>query len=56
MYNNVPGVDFARTSEARLNEFMAHLSARGVTVTVRRSRGADIAAACGQLANQKEAL
>lgn len=54
MYNNVPGVDFERTSEARLNEFMAHLSARNVTVTVRRSRGADIAAACGQLANQKE--
>ncbi len=55
MYNRVPGIDFERTSEARLNEFMAHLSERGVTVTVRRSRGADIAAACGQLANQKEA-
>lgn len=54
MYNSVPGIDFERTSEARLNEFMAHLSARGVTVTVRRSRGADIAAACGQLANQKD--
>jgi 23S rRNA (adenine2503-C2)-methyltransferase len=30
--------------------FLAELAARGVTVTLRRSRGADIAAACGQLA------
>jgi len=52
MYNHVPGVEFKCVSEAKLNEFMAQLSARGVTVTVRRSRGADIAAACGQLANQ----
>ncbi len=55
MYNSVPGIDFERTSEARLNEFMAHLSVRSITVTVRRSRGADIAAACGQLANQEKA-
>ena len=52
MYNNVPGVEFERTSEMQLNEFMAQLSARDVTVTVRRSRGTDISAACGQLANQ----
>lgn len=55
MYNNVPGTEFERTSEEQLDEFMAHLSKRGVTVTVRRSRGADIAAACGQLANQSQA-
>lgn len=54
MYNRVPGISFERTSEVRLNAFMAHLSTRGVTVTVRRSRGTDIAAACGQLANQGE--
>ncbi|MCY4159585.1 MAG: 23S rRNA (adenine(2503)-C(2))-methyltransferase RlmN [Bacteroidetes bacterium] len=52
MYNDVPGVDFERTSEARLNEFMSQLSTHGVTVTVRRSRGTDITAACGQLANR----
>lgn len=52
MYNRVPGVEFERTGEVQLNEFMAQLSARDVTVTVRRSRGTDIAAACGQLANQ----
>lgn len=34
----------------RIERFLAELSARGVTVTLRRSRGTDIAAACGQLA------
>ncbi len=52
MYNRVPGVEFRRTSEEQLNQFMDDLSSRGVTVTVRRSRGEDIAAACGQLANE----
>ena len=52
MYNNVPGLEFERTGETELNQFMAFLSSRGVVVTVRRSRGTDIAAACGQLANQ----
>jgi 23S rRNA (adenine2503-C2)-methyltransferase len=32
------------------DRFLGALAARGVTVTLRRSRGADIAAACGQLA------
>ncbi len=52
MYNRVQGVEFRRTSEEQLNQFMDDLSSRGVTVTVRRSRGEDIAAACGQLANE----
>jgi len=34
----------------RVERFLAELVARGVTVTLRRSRGPDIAAACGQLA------
>jgi 23S rRNA (adenine2503-C2)-methyltransferase len=33
----------------RINRFAAHLAAAGVTVTVRRNRGVDIDAACGQL-------
>lgn len=33
----------------RINRFAAHLDAAGVTVTVRRNRGVDIDAACGQL-------
>ena len=34
---------------ARINRFAARLAAAGVTVTVRRNRGIDIDAACGQL-------
>jgi 23S rRNA (adenine2503-C2)-methyltransferase len=50
MYNPVAGLDFSRTPEDRLNAFISVLVERGVTVTVRRSRGQDIDAACGQLA------
>ena len=49
MYNPVPGLPFARTGEDRLNRFIGELVGRRVLVTVRRSRGDDIAAACGQL-------
>jgi 23S rRNA (adenine2503-C2)-methyltransferase len=50
MYNPVQGLHFERTSEEQLNRFIQALVAEGVTVTVRRSRGDDIDAACGQLA------
>jgi 23S rRNA (adenine2503-C2)-methyltransferase len=55
MYNPVEGLGFNRTSEADLNAFIRILVAAGVTVTVRRSRGQDIDAACGQLAVKAEA-
>lgn len=50
MYNPVPGVRFSRSDEATVDLFVGILASLGVTVTVRRSRGQDIAAACGQLA------
>jgi 23S rRNA (adenine2503-C2)-methyltransferase len=49
MYNPVEGLDFERTTEERLDAFARTLAHQGVTVTVRRSRGQDIDAACGQL-------
>lgn len=52
-YNPVEGVDMVKSSESRLNGFLAELTRLGVTVTVRRSRGKDIDAACGQLANKE---
>jgi 23S rRNA (adenine2503-C2)-methyltransferase len=52
MYNPVDGLGFSRTREADLNAFIARLVERRVTVTVRRSRGQDISAACGQLASE----
>lgn len=47
--NEVPGSKLKPSSPARLQDFMAALAAVGVEATVRRSRGADIDAACGQL-------
>jgi len=51
MYNPVDGLNFERTSEDRLDRFVQVLVQEGVTVTVRQSRGQEIDAACGQLAN-----
>lgn len=53
MYNQVTGTGFRRTSEKKLDRFVSILVDRGVTVTVRRSRGEDIDAACGQLADME---
>ena len=50
MYNNVAGVELQRAREDRLNSFMKTLLKHGVRATVRRSRGDDIDAGCGQLA------
>jgi len=50
MYNKVAGVDLNRAREERLDKFIKILVNRGVTATVRRSRGDDIDAGCGQLA------
>jgi 23S rRNA (adenine2503-C2)-methyltransferase len=50
MYNPVEGLGFSRSSEETLERFLAELVRHDVTVTVRRSRGQDIDAACGQLA------
>jgi 23S rRNA (adenine2503-C2)-methyltransferase len=51
-YNPVVGSVFKKTSEAKAEKFMQILTSRGVDVTLRRSRGRDIDAACGQLANR----
>jgi len=53
MYNPVEGLGFKKSSEKTLNAFIACLVEDRVLVTVRRSRGQDIDAACGQLATKK---
>lgn len=50
MYNNVAEVTLKRAQENRLNVFLKMLIDKGVRATVRRSRGDDIDAGCGQLA------
>lgn len=51
-YNPIGGVDFKKATAHRIDDFARHLRDNGVMVTVRRSRGKDIDAACGQLANK----
>ena len=53
-YNPIDGGEFAQTTTLRLNAFTAHLEKNGIIVNVRRSRGKDIDAACGQLANKNK--
>ncbi len=50
MYNNVTGVELQRAREDRLDKFLKELLRNDVRATVRRSRGDDIDAGCGQLA------
>jgi 23S rRNA (adenine2503-C2)-methyltransferase len=48
--NPTPGYAVAGTPRQRVTEFRDELEALGVTATVRATRGQEIAAACGQLA------
>jgi 23S rRNA (adenine2503-C2)-methyltransferase len=47
--NEAPGIPFTRPSDVRVNRFAKILADHGLTVSVRKSRGRDIRAACGQL-------
>ena len=49
-FNPTPALPYRPSPEARLEHFLRVLSAAGVVGTVRRSRGKDAFAACGQLA------
>ena len=48
-YNKVEGLPWERPSEARQEEFVRSVRAGGVVATIRREKGHDIDAACGQL-------
>jgi len=51
-YNPVANSPYTDSGEKRINEFKEALETRNLIVNVRRSRGKDIDAACGQLANK----
>ncbi len=55
-YNEVPGLKFKRPTDEKVDWFGRQLYPRTPAVTVRKSRGRDIAAACGQLAAQSGKL
>jgi len=55
-YNPIAAALFRNTDDDHLSRFVYYLADRGVQVNVRRSRGKDIDAACGQLATKEKAL
>lgn len=53
-YNPIDDGEFKQTTPERLDAFVAYLESKKLIVNVRRSRGKDIDAACGQLANKNK--
>ena len=54
-YNPISEATFTKPKEETIDRFAQHLIKGGIHTTVRRSRGKDIDAACGQLANKSKA-
>ena len=52
-YNPIDDGEFQQASEESINAYIKALSAIDIVAKVRRSRGKDIDAACGQLANKE---
>lgn len=53
-FNSYPGSDYEGSSTDTINMFAKGLISKGIRATVRRSRGDDIMAACGQLKTAKQ--
>lgn len=53
-YNPIDNGEFQRADDERTNRFSEYLIKKGLIVNIRRSRGRDIDAACGQLANKND--
>lgn len=49
-YNPITFADFKNAQEDKIDQFAAYLQKQGIVTNIRRSRGKDIDAACGQLA------
>ena len=53
-YNSIGDNRFEQAAPKAIDQYMEYLTASHITTTVRRSRGKDIDAACGQLANKNQ--
>jgi len=53
-YNPISEASFSKADPETIDKFANHLIAGGLPTSVRRSRGKDIDAACGQLANKNK--
>ena len=55
-YNPIDDGEFEQADPKKVDAFAAHLESLNLVVNVRRSRGKDIDAACGQLANKNKSI
>jgi 23S rRNA (adenine2503-C2)-methyltransferase len=55
-YNPIENGEFQQAEAKKVDEFAQFLESKNLIVNVRRSRGKDIDAACGQLANRNKAI
>jgi len=53
-FHVIPGVELHPSSDERMLMFRNYLNSKGVTATIRSSRGEDIMAACGMLAGKNK--
>ena len=55
-YNPIDDGEFKQASKKNVDDFAAYLKSKNLVLTIRRSRGKDIDAACGQLANKNKVV
>ncbi|MGB1449320.1 MAG: 23S rRNA (adenine(2503)-C(2))-methyltransferase RlmN [Flavobacteriaceae bacterium] len=55
-YNAIGEDNFKQADSSMIDQYVDYLTAAHITVTIRRSRGKDIDAACGQLANKNQEI
>ena len=55
-YNPIDDGEFQQADPKKVDRFAAYLEEKNIIVNIRRSRGKDIDAACGQLANKNEVV
>ena len=53
-YNPIDDGIYQQATHEKINMYTSLLEQNGIVVNVRRSRGKDIDAACGQLANKND--
>jgi 23S rRNA (adenine2503-C2)-methyltransferase len=55
-FNPWPGSDYECSDPDRMQRFLAILHKAGMVATIRKTRGQDILAACGQLKSESERI
>ena len=51
-YNKIDGMDYKKASKKSTENFISYLEEKNIIVNLRKSKGKDISAACGQLVNK----